>query len=323
MENRHQPPTDGNRHATSDHMSLTGCMLVALLTTAFIVGGLLGGLGGGGLILWATGLDLAARPSYPVEATATLAPRDTATVTPSPTLLPTTTAASEPAAVEEAAPTITPTPSIADGVSQILPAVVTIVNQKKAARYPGDATDTRVRGSGTIVDPRGYIVTNYHVVQDPGQLTVILGTAQELPARLVAADVFQDLALVKVEAADLAVAHWGSSQGVRPGEWAIAIGSALGDFPNSVTVGVISGVDRSLEMDNHVTVGGLIQTDAAINKGNSGGPLVNQQGEVIGINTFIIREGQQIGVAEGLSFAIPSDRVRDLIDQWIALDSQP
>ena len=289
-------------------------MLVALLTVTFLVGGLLGGLGGGGLVLWATGIDAA--PSQTVEPTETqvivaeVEPTETATPQPSPTTQPLTPTA-----------TTTPTPTIADGVSQVLPAVVTVINTRTTAQ-PGDTGETRIRGSGTIVDANGYVVTNYHVVQGVGSLTVILGTGEELPARLVALDTLQDLALLKVDGHNMSVANWGNSTQVRPGEWAIAVGSALGDFPNSVTVGVVSGVDRVLEVDGHNIVGGLIQTDAAINKGNSGGPLVNQRGEVIGINTFIIREGQQIGVAEGLSFAIPSDRARQLIEKWITADSQ-
>jgi S1-C subfamily serine protease len=181
--------------------------------------------------------------------------------------------------------------------------------------------NTRIRGSGTIIDTRGYIATNYHVVQGAGQLTVILATGQELPARLVALDAQREMALVRVEHENLPVAVWGDSNAVRLGEWVVAIGSALGDFPNSVTVGVISGINRSVDLDGNVRISGLIQTDAAINKGNSGGPLVNQHGEVIGINTFLIRENRRVGVAEGISFAIPSALAREILEQWIAADT--
>jgi 2-alkenal reductase len=136
----------------------------------------------------------------------------------------------------------------------------------------------------------------------------------------VASDEQQDLALLRVENGSMPVADWGDSRRVRPGDWVVAIGSALGDFPNSVTVGVVSGVDRALELDDNMTIDGLIQTDAAINKGNSGGPLVNLRGEVVGINTFIIREGRASGVAEGIGFAIPSGLVRELAEEWIASD---
>ncbi|MDW8070102.1 MAG: trypsin-like peptidase domain-containing protein [Anaerolineae bacterium] len=157
-------------------------------------------------------------------------------------------------------------------------------------------------------------------MQGAGQLTVILATGQELPARLVALDAQREMALVRVDQENLPVAVWGDSNAVRLGEWVVAIGSALGDFPNSVTVGVISGINRSVELDGNIRISGLIQTDAAINKGNSGGPLVNQHGEVIGINTFLIRENRRVGVAEGISFAIPAALAREILEQWIAAD---
>jgi 2-alkenal reductase len=283
-------------------------MMVLLLTTAFGVGGLLGGIAGGGLVLWATGAPAAwLRPT----------PEATATPTPEPTASPTPT--DTPVSSPTPAPP-TPTPSISEGVRRVLPAVVTIVNRQAAAEPLANGTDTRIRGSGTIIDARGYVATNYHVVQGAGQLTVILDSGLELPARLVALDSNSDIALVRVDNGDLPNAEWGDSDAVQLGEWAIAIGSALGDFPNSVTVGVISGIDRSLELDGNVTINGLIQTDAAINKGNSGGPLVNQRGEVIGINTFIIRENRRVGVAEGIGFAIPSSLARRVLEQWIAAD---
>jgi 2-alkenal reductase len=295
----------------STHSWLTGCASVLLLTTAFVIGGLLGGLGGGGLVLWATGNRISLGQPSP-EQPDVAPPLPDATPTPTPTSVPTSTSA---------VPTIAPTPSIADGVSQVLPAVVTIINHQAEAENFGEVTEARIRGSGIIIDHRGYIVTNYHVVEGANQLTVILDTGEELPATLIAVDQTRDMALVRVDNGDLPTARWGESAEVRPGEWAIAIGSALGDFPNSVTLGVISAVDRSLELDGGIKVEGLIQTDAAINKGNSGGPLINQKGEVIGINTFIIREGQRIGVAEGIGFAIPSDSARQLIEEWVAADS--
>jgi S1-C subfamily serine protease len=216
--------------------------------------------------------------------------------------------------------TPSPTPSIADVVSQVVPAVVTVVNRHSSGLRFGTTLDSRILGSGIVIDGRGYIVTNYHVVKEAGELTVILTTGEALPASLVATDESQDLALLRVENGEMPIARWGDSRWVRPGEWVVAIGSALGDFPNSVTVGVVSGIDRALEMDDGVVIEGLIQTDAAINKGNSGGPLVNLDGEIIGINTFIIREGRSSGVAEGIGFAIPSAPARDLAESWIASD---
>jgi S1-C subfamily serine protease len=297
------------------HRSFTSCMVVILLVTAFVVGGLLGGIAGGSLILWAMGgqsqptPEAEAPPPTVVPTVPAPLPPPTASSTPSLPLSPTS-----------ALDLSTPSPSIPDVVGQVLPAVVTVVNQNSGAVPAGWGLDSRMLGSGIVVDRRGYIVTNYHVIKDTGDLTIILSSGEELPARLVAGDEQQDLALIRAETGDLPAATWGDSESVRPGEWVVAIGSALGDFPNSVTVGVVSGLNRSLEMDN-LTIEGLIQTDAAINKGNSGGPLVNLRGEVIGINTFIIREGRTSGVAEGMGFAIPSVPARQLTEEWIVDDA--
>jgi len=295
----------------------TGCMVVLLLATAFVIGGLLGGMAGGGLVLWATDTEVSLW---------WMTPTPTATAIPTPSPTPTFTSVPIPPTATST-PVPTSTPSIADVVNQVLPAVVTVLNQQVDVVHFGTTFDTRILGSGIVIDRRGYVVTNYHVVEplgpagsETGELTVILTTGQTLSARLVASDKRQDLALLYVENGDMPVASWGDSQQVRPGEWVVAIGSALGDFPNSVTVGVVSGVDRALEVDEDVTIEGLIQTDAAINKGNSGGPLVNLHGQVIGINTFIIREGRSSGVAEGIGFAIPSGLARELTEQWIAAD---
>jgi 2-alkenal reductase len=286
----------------------TGCLVVLLLATAFVVGGLLGGMAGGGLVLWATDSQVSFW-----WMTATPVPTPIPTASPLPTLTPLPT-------LPIPSVTPSPTPSIADVVSQVVPAVVTVVNRHSSDLRFGTTLDTRILGSGIVIDGRGYIVTNYHVVKEAGELTVILTTGEALPASLVAADESQDLALLRVENGEMPIARWGDSRWVRPGEWVVAIGSALGDFPNSVTVGVVSGIDRALEMDDGVVIQGLIQTDAAINKGNSGGPLVNLDGEIIGINTFIIREGRSSGVAEGIGFAIPSAPARDLAESWIASD---
>lgn len=301
---------------TARQQLYTGCLVVLLLASAFLIGGLLGGMAGGGLVLWATGTEVSFWG-------ATSAPTPTPIPSPTPTLTPGPLPPSP-----TPTPTPTATPSIADIVGHIVPAVVTVVNQQAGIPGYGAMVDARILGSGIVIDQRGYVVTNYHVVEplgpgggEAGALTVILTTGEALPAYLIASDERQDLALLRVENGDMPVAAWGDSDRVRPGEWVVAIGSALGDFPNSVTVGVVSGVERALELDGDIVIEGLIQTDAAINKGNSGGPLVNLSGQVIGINTFIIREGRSSGVAEGIGFAIPSTVVRNLAEQWIASDS--
>ncbi|RME42693.1 MAG: hypothetical protein D6796_14040, partial [Caldilineae bacterium] len=213
-----------------------------------------------------------------------------------------------------------PTPSAEDVIERILPAVVTVVNVQTRYGYFGHSDDRRVVGSGVVVDERGYILTNAHVVAAAQTLKVVLWSGEERPASLVVYEPSQDMAMLKVEGANLIAAPWGDSNRVRLGQPVIAIGSPLGDFPNSVTMGVVSGLDRALAADETVLYG-LIQTDAAINPGNSGGPLVNLRGEVIGINTFIIREDHDRGVAQGIGFAIPATAAQGLVSAWIAQDS--
>ena len=208
--------------------------------------------------------------------------------------------------------------TITEVVEQVGPAVVTVVGE-----IPGQLTffglsgDQKVSGSGFIISRDGYIVTNNHVVEDVGTVNVILGDGTELAAEIISKDIFADLAVLKVLGEVPGVAVLGDSDKLKPGETVIAIGSPLGDFRNSVTLGVISATGRMLDTGQGYEMENLIQTDAAINSGNSGGPLVNIAGEVIGVNTLVIR-GDGIGstAAEGLGFAIPSNTA-GLISQQI------
>jgi Do/DeqQ family serine protease len=180
-------------------------------------------------------------------------------------------------------------------------------------------------GSGVIVDKRGYVLTNFHVVRGADAVTVRLADKQEFRGRIVGSDPKTDLAVIKFEApADVRVATLGNSDALRVGEWAIAIGNPFG-LDQTVTVGVVSATGRA---DVGIaTYENFIQTDASINPGNSGGPLVNLRGEVIGINTAIVASGQGIG------FAIPANMVKrvtaQLIDRgrvqrgWIGVALQP
>jgi S1-C subfamily serine protease len=213
-----------------------------------------------------------------------------------------------------------PTPSTEDIVEKVLPAVVTVISIQEEYDYFGRQYDKRVVGSGTIIDEQGYIVTNAHVVASAQELRIILSGGEEVTATLVRYDLAQDLAMLRIEADNLITANWGDSNQVRLGQPVMAIGSALGDFPNSVTMGIVSGLNRALALEE-VVLYSLIQTDAAINQGNSGGPLVNLQGEVIGINTFIIREDHDQGVAQGIGFAIPASAVKMLTTAWIVQDT--
>lgn len=207
--------------------------------------------------------------------------------------------------------------TITQVVENVQPSVVTIVGttpgQMTFFGYSGDST---VSGSGVIITQNGYILTNNHVVEDTDELTVILSDGSELGAQVVNTDSFADLAVLKVEGAMPGVAVLGNSDNLKPGETVIAIGSPLGDFRNTVTVGVVSATGRSLDTGNGYEMENLIQTDAAINSGNSGGPLVNLAGEVVGINSAVVRGSSNSAIAEGLGFAIPSNTV-ELISQQI------
>jgi serine protease Do len=170
-------------------------------------------------------------------------------------------------------------------------------------------------GSGVIISPDGYIVTNDHVVDGAMQMRVTLSDRRVLTAKLVGIDKLTDLAVVKVDAHDLPSIAWGDSAKLKPGQTVLAFGSPFGYFQNSVTRGIVSAVNRDNPYkDDARKPGGYIQTDAAINPGNSGGALVNAHGELVGINTFIISNS---GSFAGAGFAIPSQIVRSTAEQLI------
>ena len=174
------------------------------------------------------------------------------------------------------------------------------------------AIPTRGVGSGVVLTSDGYILTNHHVVAGSQSLTVAFADGSELPARIVKIADDTDLALIKVDATGLQAAAIGSSAALQVGQTAIAIGSPLGSYTETVTRGIISGLDRQITVQDETTgrpstLDGLIQTDAAINPGNSGGPLLDGAGNVVGINTAIATN------AEGLGFAIPIAAASELI----------
>jgi serine protease Do len=163
-------------------------------------------------------------------------------------------------------------------------------------------------GSGIIISPDGYIVTNNHVVQGAMQIRVTLNDRRVLPAKLIGTDKLTDLAVIKIDAKNLTSIAWGDSTKLHPGQSVLAFGSPFGYFQFSVTRGIISALNRpNPYSDDPRKPGDYIQTDAAINQGNSGGPLVDAHGELVGINTFIISSS---GSFAGAGFAIPSQIVR-------------
>lgn len=209
--------------------------------------------------------------------------------------------------------------AVTQTVQQVGPAVVTIVGT-----IPGQATifgftgDQKVSGSGFFISDQGYILTNNHVIENTKEVSIVLSDGTEEKAVLVGTDRYSDIAILKTDGKVPAVAKLGNSDLLQPGESVIAIGSPLGDFKNTVTLGVVSATGRSIDTGQGYSVEGLIQTDAAINQGNSGGPLVNLAGEVIGVNNMIVRGSGTGAVAEGLGFAIPVNTAQAVASQILS-----
>jgi S1-C subfamily serine protease len=203
--------------------------------------------------------------------------------------------------------------SVVDIVKAVSPAVVTIVSDGITSTDPqtGQTQQGTATGSGVIFDANGLILTNHHVVAgDPSKITVNLKDGRSLDATIYGIDTLTDLAIVKVQATGLPTAPIGDSSTIQVGQQAIAIGSPLGEFTDSVTSGIISALGRSIPVDTGEVLTNLIQTDTAINPGNSGGPLFDPSGKVIGINT-----AGASGGAQGIGFAIPIDIARPLLAQ--------
>ncbi len=168
-------------------------------------------------------------------------------------------------------------------------------------------------GSGVIVSSDGLIITNGHVVGDAATVTVILDDGTQLDGTVKGTDTLTDFAFVKVDATDLPAVALGDSSVLRVGQRAITVGNPLGEFPGSAAIGIISGLDRSLDVSGNSPdterLNHLIQTDAAINSGNSGGALLDGDGKLIGITTA------QAGLADGIGFALPIDLAKPIIAQ--------
>jgi serine protease Do len=208
--------------------------------------------------------------------------------------------------------------TITQAVEKVGPTVVTVVgNIPGQPSFFGPGAPQTVSGSGFFISDKGYIVTNNHVVEGTNSVQVVLASGAQEPATIVGTDQYNDIAVLKVSGTVPAVATLGNSDVLKPGESVIAIGSPLGDFKNTVTVGVVSATGRTIDSGQGYQIEGLIQTDAAINQGNSGGPLVDLAGEVIGINTLIVRNTGTGSVAEGLGFAIPIDTAAAVASQLI------
>ena len=182
---------------------------------------------------------------------------------------------------------------------------------------PGGGTQQGL-GSGAFITADGYVVTNNHVVENADELRVVLFDGRELEAEVVGADPFSDLAVLKVEGDDFPSIPFGDSDALRVGQWVLAVGSPLSEeLSNTVTSGIISSLGRfggAPDPSGRPTISNYIQSDAAVNPGNSGGPLVNLRGEIVGINSAI---ATRTGTYNGISFAIPSNIVRSTVEQLI------
>ncbi len=243
--------------------------------------------------------------------------------------------------------------AIVRAAERVSPAVVSVNVIKREAVQPrtlwesmmippGYEREVAGLGSGFIINPRGLVLTNDHVVHGATELVVTLPDGRDFPAEIVGTDEVNDVALLRLQlpanSAPLPVARVGSSANLMIGEWVVAIGNPLGfllsNTEPTVTAGVVSGIHRNMLPSGQQEEGGvyldMIQTDASINPGNSGGPLVNALGEVVGINSSIL---SQSGGSEGLGFAIPIDRARkiasDLLKNgrvrrpWVGIDVAP
>jgi S1-C subfamily serine protease len=197
--------------------------------------------------------------------------------------------------------------AVIGAVEIVGPSVVHIAVKYKSGRAREDSRGEGA-GSGVLITPDGYNVTNSHVVEKSKSVTVTLADGHEYPARVVGSDPATDLALIRVPVSGLTSAPLGDSSRIKVGQVAIAIGNPYG-FQNSVTSGVISAVGRSLRSYSGRLIEDMIQTDAALNPGNSGGPLVDTAGRVIGINTAIIQH------AQGICFAIPVNTMRWVVTE--------
>lgn len=208
--------------------------------------------------------------------------------------------------------------AVIDAVKKVSPSVVSISAKISVEDIFGRQSSAEGGATGFIITNDGLILTNKHVVSDKNaSYTVFTADGKSYDAKILSVDPFNDLAVIKIEASGLPVVELGDSDPdkLQIGQHVIAIGNALGEFRNTVTLGVISAVERTLEASDPISgetekLEGLLQTDAAVNEGNSGGPLVNLKGQVVGINTAIASKG----VAEGLGFAIPIDVAKSAIE---------
>ncbi len=232
--------------------------------------------------------------------------------------------------ISEKYPLGSPNPVFTSAARRILPAVVTVQSEVMMSNVPQDKDHKNFwerhgeddpgffqqgTGSGIIISSSGYILTNYHVVEQASSYNVILRDKREYPATFIGGDPNTDVALLRIQAANLPTAYIGNSDSVQIGEWVMAVGSPL-NFTSTITAGIVSALGRNIQIiDSEYGVENFIQTDAVINPGNSGGALINLNGEVIGVNTAI---ATRTGLYQGYGFAIPINLATKIVNDLLA-----
>ena len=198
---------------------------------------------------------------------------------------------------------------------QASPAVANILTKATEYDFFMDPVPVEGAGSGFVIDPRGYILTNYHVVEGAQSIEVVLGDQSRYPAKFIGADQRNDVALLKIDpkGKNLVALHLGDSGSLQVGQKVLAIGNPFG-FQSTLTTGVVSALGRTVQTSQTTFIDEAIQTDAAINRGNSGGPLINSHGEVIGINSAIYTPS---GTTAGIGFAIPINTAKNIANDLI------
>lgn len=333
--NNYDNYNNGNGNRNRGRRGGSAVVVISVALVMLMLGGLIGAVVAQGLnktqsqaVLGGEAVTATATP----EATAAATPEATPESTPEATAAPTSTSTTALAAFSN---------EIADVVAEAQDSVVGIHNYQMVSAQQGgyyggfggyyfgfggqngngqQAEQTEQlagSGSGVIYSADGYVITNYHVIDGASRVTVVLSTGEEVEATVIGGDSVQDIALLKVDRTGLPAAKMGDSSQVRTGEFAIAIGSPLGDeLTGTTTYGIVSYANRTLEIDGAYV--SMIQTDAAINAGNSGGALLNVNGEVIGINSRKTSGSTSSGSSiEGIGFAIPINEVKSIVEELI------
>jgi 2-alkenal reductase len=219
--------------------------------------------------------------------------------------------------------TLTPEESLSHVAENALSSVVTVVNEGDTRVENGLEVQTVNSGTGVIIDEAGFILTNEHVVHEPGTLSVVLNDGEQRPARLISQDApFTDLAVLQIPEGNLTAMPIGDSANLHLGQSVLVIGSALYEYDNSVTSGIISGLGRRY-LRNGIFMEDLIQTDAAVNTGNSGGPLITSDGRMVGLVSNVVRSVNGIDNVQGIAFAISSRTIAPIVSAILSDGSFP